>query len=99
MIALVTSVLVLANLVPVAVLDAGPLKVEVHASANAQLFYVVDQMSGWSIYCHPQYRRGLGPFSPADEKLLQKHVAVRKAHGWGDLEPIFYSTNDWRDAI
>jgi hypothetical protein len=99
MIGLLTSAVVLASMVPAAVLDAGPLKVEVHASASSQLFYVVDQMSGWSLYCHPQFRRRLGPFSAAEETLLQKHAAVRKAHGWGALEIVFYPAEDWRGAI
>jgi hypothetical protein len=87
------------RLLALVVLDAGPLQVEVHTSPSAQLFYVVDQLSGWSLYSHPQYRRRLGPFSPAEEQLLKRHVALRQVHGWGDLEPIFYGDRDWGPAI
>jgi hypothetical protein len=84
---------------PPVVLDAGPLKLEVHASASAQLFYIVDQMSGWGLYNHPQFRRRLGPFTAAEEELLQQHAAVRRARGYGVLDQTIYPATDWRDAL
>ena len=84
---------------PSVVLDAGPLKVEIRSSTSAQLFHIVDQLSGWSIYCHPQFRRALGPFSAGEEALLQKHAAIRKARGYGVLDQVFYPAEDWRSAL
>ncbi len=80
-------------------LDAGPLRVDISTSTAAQLFHIVDQMSGWSVYCHPQFKRRLGPFSPRDEALLAKHAALRKAHGYGVLDQTFYPAHDWRSAL
>jgi hypothetical protein len=91
--------LLLTALATVTALNAGPLELELHSSTSAQLFHIVDQLSEWSIYCHPQYRRRLGPLSAAEEALLQKHAAIRKARGYGILDQVFYPAEDWRAAI
>ncbi len=76
---------------------AGPLTIEVHISATANLFHVVDQLSGWSPFCHAQYRRAfagpaMGGLSDLDRDLLRRHAAVRSVRGWGaGLEQAFYT--------
>ncbi len=42
---------------PDAIVDAGPLTLDVRVSRTATLFHVVDQLSLWSPFCHAQYRR------------------------------------------
>jgi hypothetical protein len=95
---LLATVLVTA-LAPPVVLHAGPLKLTIHDSEAAQLFHIVDQLSVWNIYCHPQYRAGLGAFSPAEEQLLRTHAKVRAAHGYGVIDEVFYAESDWRTAL
>ena len=93
-----------AALSPVAVMDAGPLRVEIHISRTATVFHVVDQLSLWSEFCHRQYRAWFealdGGLSPDDLQLLAEHAAIRKAHGWsGGLEQTLYSPLDLDDAL
>jgi hypothetical protein len=38
-------------------MTAGPLTLNIYISRTAHLFHVVDQISGWSPFCHSQYRR------------------------------------------
>ncbi|MDQ6706384.1 MAG: hypothetical protein M3Z85_10470, partial [Acidobacteriota bacterium] len=68
-------------------LDAGPLKLDVYISETAQLFHVVDQISQWSEFSHPQYVRYFesqgGGLSESDLRILAEHVAIRKRYGWG----------------
>ncbi len=84
---------------------AGPLTVEVHVSATANLFHVVDQLSGWSPYCHAQYRRAfegpaMGGLSEADRALLSRHAEVRAVRGWGGgLEQAFYTDLPLEQAL
>jgi hypothetical protein len=90
---------------PAKTLDAGPLKLEVHVSGRtATLFHVVDQVSGWSEFCHRQYAEDFesrdGGFSPRDRELLARHATVRQAHGWGaGLEQTFYTPSDLETAL
>ena len=69
-------------------IEAGDVRFEVHtASRTAILFHVVDQMSGWSQYCHEQYVRWwtktYGPLTEEDRGLLAEHAAARRKRGWG----------------
>jgi hypothetical protein len=86
-------------------LDAGPLRLEVHVSARtATLFHVVDQMSQWSEFCHRQYGEYFlqrdGGYAQQDRELLAKHVAIRRARGWGQgLEQAFYTESDLETAL
>ncbi len=79
------------------VVVAGPLTIEVHVSETAHLFHVVDQLSGWSPYCHAQYRRAfegaaMGGLSGEDRAMLRRHAEVRGVRGWGGgLEQAFYT--------
>ena len=90
---------------PAKTLDAGPLRLEICVSGRtATLFHVVDQVSGWSEFCHGQYAEDSqsrdGGFSPRDRELLARHVTVRTAHGWGrGLEQTFYTPADLDAAI
>jgi hypothetical protein len=89
---------ILSAIAPV-VLDAGPLKVEIHTARAAQRFYVIDQLSKWNLFSHGQYRRRLGPFDADDEAVLAKHATVRKAHGYGDMDTTFYLASDFDAAL
>lgn len=80
-------------------IQAGPLTIEVQVgSPTAHLFHVVDQLSGWSEYCHPQYKeywlKTHGPFSVEETSLLAEHAKLRQRRGWGSLEPIFFTPKD-----
>ncbi len=86
-------------LAPHVVVDAGPLKLEVCTDESAQLFYVVDQISQWSLYCHPHFRDSLGPFDAKDESLLKQHSEIRKARGWGALDGVMLGSDDWKVAL
>ncbi len=72
-------------------ITCGPLSMEIHVSRTAHLFHVVDQLSGWSEFCHGQYRRAIH-LDAADEAALARHAEIRKARGWGGgLEQLFYT--------
>ena len=77
------------------VLVVGPVHLEVHVSRTAHLFHVVDQLSGWSPFCHAQYRRAFEAdegLSADDLAALARHAALRKRKGWGQgLEQTFYT--------
>lgn len=84
---------------------AGPLTIEVHLGARtAHLFHVVDQMSGWSEFCHRQYAawwaKTHGPFTAEDLSLLSQHAEIRKRQGWGGgLERALYVSTDLDEAF
>ncbi|MBC7807074.1 MAG: hypothetical protein H7145_13095, partial [Akkermansiaceae bacterium] len=83
---------------------AGPLTLEVRVGTRtAHVFHVVDQLSGWSEYCHAQYRRYWekthGPFTEAETALLAEHAEIRRRRGWGSLEPIFYTPKGLEAAL
>lgn len=85
-------------------IEAGPLTLETHVSKTAQLFQVVDQISQWSEFCHPQYSRYFealdGGLSAADHGYLVRHSGVGKAHGWGSgLEQTFYTSLELEAAL
>jgi hypothetical protein len=81
------------------VVDAGKLTCEVYISRTAHLFHVVDQLSEWSEHCHRQYGRHFR-LSSFDRDLLDVHVKIRKARGWGGgLEQTFYSPLDLEGAL
>ncbi|MBC7807063.1 MAG: hypothetical protein H7145_13040, partial [Akkermansiaceae bacterium] len=60
-------------------------------------------LSGWSEYCHAQYRRYWekthGPFTEAETALLAEHAEIRRRRGWGSLEPIFYTPKGLEAAL
>ena len=62
-------------------------------SRTAQLFHIVDQLSGWDQYTHKQYVRWAAKSSPLndeDKRFLQQHVELRHRYGWGSaLEKAF----------
>ena len=85
-------------------LDAGPLHLNIFISKTAHLFHVVDQLSLWGEFCHAQYRAHFdkldGGLAKDDLDLLARHVAVRKAQGWGrGLEQTFYTPLDLEPAL
>ncbi len=85
-------------------LDAGPLKLDVYISETAQLFHVVDQISQWSEFSHPQYVRYFesqdGGLNENDLRILVEHVAIRKKYGWGrGPEQVFYTPLDLDEAL
>lgn len=84
-------------------LNAGPLKLDVYISETAQLFHVVDQISQWSEFSHPQYVRyfeSRGGLSESDLRILGEHVAIRKRYGWGrGPEQVFYTPLDLDEAL
>ena len=78
-----------------AVIVAGPLTLRVSIARMAHLFHVVDQLSGWSPFCHRQYRESFeklpGGLDATDHDLLNRHAALRRVKGWGrSLEQAFY---------
>ena len=82
------------------VLEAGPLTCEIHISRTANLFHVVDQLSGWSKFCHRQYGSHFKDLDDRDRALLAKHAEIRKVRGWGGgLEQAFYSPLDLEAAL
>lgn len=86
------------------IVDAGPLRLEICISRTATLFHVVDQISGWSEYCHSQYRTPFvdsrGAFNEKDTEMLEAHKRVRGVRGWGGgLEQAFYTDLDLNVAI
>ena len=50
--------------------EAGPLILDVHVSRTANLFHAVDQISGWSPFCHDQYLAAFGELDAALRDLL-----------------------------
>ena len=78
------------------VIKAGALTCEVYISRTATIFHVVDQISGWSEFCHGQYTRHFGGLdgsllTPVDRELLARHAKIREVRGWGGgLEQAFY---------
>jgi hypothetical protein len=90
---------VAASTAPSVTVQAGPLTLEVGLHRGGQVFHIVDQLSDWHVYCHPQYRRQLARFSGPEEALLVKHAAIRKARGYGVLDQVFYPADDWRAAL
>ncbi len=84
--------------------DAGPLRLSIVVSESAQVFHIVDQLSMWSPYSHPQYRRFFegqegGGLTPDDEKLLAAHAELRKRMGYGALDQTFYVEGTWQAAL
>ena len=85
-------------------LDAGAVQLDVYISRTAHMFHVVDQIAGWSEFCHRQYVsyfEGLeGGLSEKDRELLGQHRGIRKVHGWGQgLEQTFYTSEDLDSAL
>ena len=72
----------------------GKLVLRISEAQSAQVFHVVDQLSAWSEFCHPQYARWAAraiKLADADRALLAKHAELRKARGWGGgFEQAFY---------
>lgn len=73
--------------------EADGLALEVRATRGDSLFWVIDQLSMWSEFCHPQYREhwvedhGL---SEADTEILEKYAKVRQRTGWDLLNEVFF---------
>lgn len=72
----------------------GQVTLRVSEAESAQVFHVVDQLSGWSEFCHAQYSRWAEAnlrLTPEDRALLEQHAALRRARGWGrGFEQAFY---------
>jgi hypothetical protein len=75
--------------------DAGPLQLDLYLSQTAQLFHIVDQVSEWSEFSHPQYLRYFranGGLTEEERKALAGHASIRKKYGWGHgPEQAFYT--------
>ena len=74
----------------------GPLTFDVTIARTAQVFYLVDQISNWTVHTHTQYahwaeeQRILGD---RERSLLEQHKHLREAtRGYGPLESAFVST-------
>jgi hypothetical protein len=81
-------------------IEAGPLQIDLTVSRTAHLFYVVDQMSRWDYFCHPEYASNIGPLNRDETGLLGRHRAIRSNHSWGDnLEKAFYTDLDLDAAL
>ena len=79
------------------VVDAGRLRLLVSISRTAQIFHIVDQLSGWSQFSHAQYRNHPPPGTrgPRERELLAVHAALRAGRGWGGgFEQAFYVDDD-----
>ncbi len=79
----------------------GPVTLQVTISKTAQLFYIIDQMSEWSSWCHPQYKRWVDARSALgnpERALLAEHKKLR-ASGWGALDRAFYTELDLESAL
>ncbi len=74
--------------------ECGPVVLEVAISDTAILFHVVDQLSGWSPLCHPQYRQHLD-LTAEDEAALARYAEIRK--GKDDGLPQFFRTRESMD--
>ena len=71
---------------------AGPLAIEIHISRTAQIYHIVDQLSAWNEFSHPQYRKHF-PLDARDKRILLEHATLRGKYGWGrGLERVMYST-------
>ena len=80
--------------------EAGPLILDVHVSRTANLFHAVDQISGWSPFCHDQYLAAFGELDAEDRAMLAEHVGVRAKHSWGQgLEQAFYVEHELEQAL
>ena len=80
-------------------IECGPLVLEARASRTAHLFHVVDQLSGWSEFCHAQYGRAM-PLDDGDREALARHAAIRAKRGWGGgLEQAFYTPAPLDEAL
>lgn len=71
------------------------LEVDIRSSRAASLFHVVDQLSGWSPYCHPQYERWRPAEDDAEaDALLRRHARLRARLGYGaGLEAVLYRSD------
>jgi len=78
------------------------MKFVISDSWTAQVFHVVDQISGWDPYLHKQYVRWAGRSLNLDDKdrqLLSEHAVLRKARGWGNgFEQAFLVDKTIEDA-
>ena len=81
-------------------LEAGPLVLDFHISRTANLFHAVDQISGWSPFCHSQYLEAFGELDAEDLALLAAHADVRAERPWGQgLEQTFYVSMPLQQAL
>lgn len=79
--------------------EAGPLRLRIYVSRTANLFHMVDELSGWSRFCHRQYEAYFDP-SEEDREALGRHARIREAQGWGrGFERTFYTPADLETAI
>lgn len=68
----------------------GEVTVVIMTSRTASLFHVIDQLSRWSPFSHPQYQSWRPPAEVADP-LLARHVKLREKRSWGQgLEAALY---------
>lgn len=80
-------------------IEAGPLTLEIHLSRPAQTFHIVDQISKWSEFCHPQYQRLFRDLSAEDQALLDRHAEVRRRLHYGALDQTLYGDLPWAEAL
>jgi len=94
------AAMLLSFFVAPSVCDATPHRISfpkfeltISESRTAQLFHIVDQLSGWDQYTHRQYVRWAVkslPLDDEDKRFLQQHVELRHRYGWGKaLEKAF----------
>src|SRR6185503_650902 len=94
------AAILLSFFVAPSVCDATPHRISfpkfellISESKTAQLFHIVDQLSGWDQYTHKQYVRWAAkslPLDDEDKSFLQQHVELRHRYGWGKaLEKAF----------
>lgn len=94
------AAILLSFLLTPALCDAAPHRISfpkfavaISESTTAQLFHIVDQISGWDQYTHKQYVRWAAKsltLDDEDRRFLQRHVELRHRYGWGSaLEKAF----------
>jgi hypothetical protein len=79
----------------------GPITFRTSVARVAQVFYIVDQLSEWSAWCHPQYKRwaeGRRLLGDEERALLADHKGLRST-GYGALDQAFYTDLDLDTAV
>lgn len=65
----------------------GRLKFHLYYPHN--LFFLIDNLSGWSRHCRIFYRKHFVAQYKFLKPNLNRYVKIRKKYGWGKIEPIF----------
>lgn len=83
-------------------LDVGVLVYDISISDTAQIFHISDQLSQWSEFMHPQYKRWADANNVLGNRqkiALAAHAAVRQRLHYGALDEAFYTTKSVQNAL